>query len=363
MGRLVEGRWTTEWYQPDAKGRFVRGETAFRDRLTADGSSGFPAESGRYHLYVSLACPWAHRVLILRALKRLEAAISDLRRRPLHGRARVDLQRRARLHPRHRERRRDSVAGLRRGARRLHRPGHRPRALGQEDAAPSSTTSRARLSGCSTPSSTRSATPRSRSARRGSAPRSTRPSTRIYTPVNNGVYRAGFATTQQAYDEAVVELFDALDRWEVVLAGQRYLCGDVLTEADCPPLHHAAPLRRRLPRALQVQPAPHRRLPEPRRLPARHLPDARRGRHVRPRRTSSSTTTAATRRINPTRIVPRGPVPRISTHPTSGTGSRHARSASAILIQQHSTEPRASAGGFAKWSLLRAANILLKPAC
>jgi glutathionyl-hydroquinone reductase len=50
MGRLIEGKWSTEWYTPDARGRFVRGETAFRSRVTADGSSGFPAEAGRYHL-------------------------------------------------------------------------------------------------------------------------------------------------------------------------------------------------------------------------------------------------------------------------------------------------------------------------
>src|SRR5262245_51154129 len=57
MGRLVEGKWSTEWYKSDDKGRFVRGETAFRERVTADGSTPYAAEAGRYHLYVSYACP------------------------------------------------------------------------------------------------------------------------------------------------------------------------------------------------------------------------------------------------------------------------------------------------------------------
>ena len=76
MGELVDGKWSTEWYKPDAKGRFVRSETTFRDKITSDGSTPFAPEAGRYHLYVSLACPWAHRALIMRKLKGLEEAIS-----------------------------------------------------------------------------------------------------------------------------------------------------------------------------------------------------------------------------------------------------------------------------------------------
>ncbi|MDT8318453.1 MAG: glutathione S-transferase family protein, partial [bacterium] len=76
MGMLVEGKWTGEWYRPDEKGRFVRPDTVFHNRVSADGSSGFKAEAGRYHLYVSLACPWAHRTLIMRSLKGLKEAIS-----------------------------------------------------------------------------------------------------------------------------------------------------------------------------------------------------------------------------------------------------------------------------------------------
>ena len=77
MGMLVDGRWTTEHVGAiDAGGNFVRRDSRFRNWITADGASGFKAESGRYHLYVSHACPWAHRTLILRKLKGLDELIS-----------------------------------------------------------------------------------------------------------------------------------------------------------------------------------------------------------------------------------------------------------------------------------------------
>ena len=77
MGLLVDGEWHDIWYDTKSNdGRFVRADAHFRDRVTADGSSGFKAESGRYHLYVSYACPWAHRTLIYRKLKGLEDHIS-----------------------------------------------------------------------------------------------------------------------------------------------------------------------------------------------------------------------------------------------------------------------------------------------
>jgi len=77
MGLLIEGRWADQWYDTKSTGgRFVRQDSAFRNTVTADGSSGFKAEPGRYHLYVCYACPWAHRTLIVRALKGLEDVIS-----------------------------------------------------------------------------------------------------------------------------------------------------------------------------------------------------------------------------------------------------------------------------------------------
>ena len=77
MGLLVDGNWQDRWYDTKASGgRFVRKESSFRGQVRADGSSDFPAEAGRYHLYVSMACPWAHRTLIFRKLKGLERVIS-----------------------------------------------------------------------------------------------------------------------------------------------------------------------------------------------------------------------------------------------------------------------------------------------
>lgn len=76
FGMMVDGKWTTESTERDQSGKFNPIPTKFRDRVTADGSSGFKAEAGRYHLYVSLACPWAHRTLIMRELKGLNNAIS-----------------------------------------------------------------------------------------------------------------------------------------------------------------------------------------------------------------------------------------------------------------------------------------------
>lgn len=75
LGILVDGKWVTERDQEDSKGRFIRPSTTFRNKITADGSSGFKAESGRYHLYISWACPWAHRTAIMRKLKGLDDAI------------------------------------------------------------------------------------------------------------------------------------------------------------------------------------------------------------------------------------------------------------------------------------------------
>ena len=86
MGLLVEGKWSEQWYETKSSGgRFVRKESAFRDWVRADGSTPFSPETGRYHLYVSLACPWAHRTLILRKLKQLESIVSVSVVDPLMG--------------------------------------------------------------------------------------------------------------------------------------------------------------------------------------------------------------------------------------------------------------------------------------
>jgi putative glutathione S-transferase len=238
MGLLVDGKWHDVWYDTASTGgRFVRKDSAFRDFVTADGSpgpagsGGFKAEAGRYHLYVSLACPWAHRTLIMRALKGLEGMISVsvvnwLMRddgwtfadgpgvvadtinhaQYLHqvyttadprysGRVTVpvlwDKQRRSIVNNESAEIIRmlnaafDGVGA---------RPGdYYPEPLrGEIDAI----------------------------------------NARVYDTLNNGVYKAGFATTQGAYEEAIGPLFATLDWLEQHLASSRFLLGDALTEAD-----------------------------------------------------------------------------------------------------------------------------------
>jgi putative glutathione S-transferase len=231
MGRLIEGVWSTEWYTPDEKGRFVRGETAFRDRVSADGSTGFLAEAGRYHLYVSYACPWAHRTLIVRKLLGLEEAIGISVVHPFMGRDGWSFDEAPGTIP-------DPIHG----ARFLWeiythaRAGYTGRVtvpvlwdkqkktivnnesreiIRMFDTAFSGLTGR-RDTLC--PEALRERIDQTIDA--------------IYTPVNNGVYRAGFATQQGAYEEAVSELFAALAHWDAVLGERRYLLGDQLTEAD-----------------------------------------------------------------------------------------------------------------------------------
>jgi putative glutathione S-transferase len=231
MGRLVEGRWTTEWYTPGPEGRFVRGETVFRGRITADGSSGFPAAAGRYHLYVSLACPWAHRTLIGRALKKLEAAVSVSVVDPFMGERGWVFGDGPGCTP-------DTVNG----AETLWqvyvaaRPDYTGRVTvpvlwDRERRTIVNNESREILRMLDTEmdaygDASVTLCPPGRSAEID------RTIDALYEPVNNGVYRAGFATTQAAYDEAVADLFAALDGWDAILARRRYLLGDVLTEAD-----------------------------------------------------------------------------------------------------------------------------------
>jgi glutathionyl-hydroquinone reductase len=234
MGRLVEGRWTNEAWRADERGHFLRDSTSFRAWITADGSSGLPADAGRYHLYVSYACPWAHRTLIARSLLGLEDAISVSVVDPFMGDDGWSFS--------------DGPGCVRddvNGADHLWQiyAKAEPRYTGRvtvpvlwdrERGAIVNNESReiVRMLGCFAP----------RAGHDGGRPVSLCPEAlreaidrtadALYGPVNNGVYRAGFASTQQAYDEAVTELFAALDRWEEALGRARFLCGDALTEAD-----------------------------------------------------------------------------------------------------------------------------------
>jgi len=238
MGLLQNGKWVDQWYETKAvKGRFVRKESSFRNWITPDGApgpsgdGGFKAEAGRYHLYVSYACPWAHRTLIFRVLKGLEEMISL------------------------------SVVNLHMGADGwTFDPGdgvipdpvnnanffHQiytaadpdysgrvsvPTLWDKKTATIVSNESSEIIRMFNSAFDNIGATPGDY------YPEALRPeidpiNERIYETLNNGVYRTGFSTSQEAYEEAVVPLFDTLDWLEEHLSDRRYLAGDTLTEAD-----------------------------------------------------------------------------------------------------------------------------------
>jgi len=232
MGLLVDGVWTDAWYDTASSGgAFVRKDSAFRARVTADGSSGFPAAAGRYHLYVSLACPWAHRTLIVRRLKGLEDAIGVsvvhwLMRGDgwtfetgdgatgdrLHGLAFLrDLY--VRADPGYTGRVTvpvlwDTVRGT----------------IVNNESSEIVRMLNAEFDAFGDPSVDLYPEPLRAEIDRVNA--------RVYHAVNNGVYRCGFATTQAAYEAAFDELFGALDEIEARLSRSRYLVGDRITEAD-----------------------------------------------------------------------------------------------------------------------------------
>ena len=238
MGRLVEGVWYDQWYDTSASGgRFVRSESLFRNWVTADGApgptgeGGFAAEAGRYHLYIARACPWAHRTLILRALKGLEDMVSLSATHWLMGSQGWTFEPGEGVVP-------DTVND----AEFLHQVYTRanPHYTGRVTVPVLWDKERRTIVSNESADIMRmfnSAFDRL-GAREGDyypaelRDEINRVNTRIYHSVNNGVYRAGFATTQQAYDEAVREMFETLDWLEERLAGQRYLCGDRLTETD-----------------------------------------------------------------------------------------------------------------------------------
>ncbi len=230
LGMLVEGKWVNQEKDRDESGKFNRTQTTFRQQITQDGSSGFKAEPDRYHLYISWACPWAHRTAIMRKLKGLETVI---------GLSVVA----AEIHDRGWEFQEEpgAVPDLVNHARYLHEiytktePHYSgkvtvPVLWDKFTSTIVNNESRQIIRMLDTefgllandvdfyPQALREKIDQTIDA--------------IYQPINNGVYRSGFATTQPAYEEAVVELFTALNEWEAVLTGSRYLCGDQITEAD-----------------------------------------------------------------------------------------------------------------------------------
>ena len=230
-GMLVNGEWKTERQWKNMDGRFVRSKTSFREWISADGSSGFAAEPGRYHLYVAWACPWAHRTAIMRKLKGLEDVIGLSAVGSFMGEDGWTFHDEPGVIP-------DTVndADYLREIYAKADPDYTGRVTtpvlwDKEMGTIVNNESREIVRMLDTefgefattelhfyPEDLRLETDATIDA--------------IYEPVNNGVYRSGFATTQEAYEEAVTELFDALNHWEEVLASRRYLCGDRITEAD-----------------------------------------------------------------------------------------------------------------------------------
>jgi putative glutathione S-transferase len=239
MGKLVDGQWTDQWYDTGKSGgKFVRGSTSFRNWITADGSAGpsgdggFPAESGRYHLYVSLACPWAHRTLIFRALKGLASHVGVS---VVHPDMLSDGWTFATDF--------DGATGDRLAGRRFLRDLYtdaQPDISGRVTVPVLWDTQRATIVSNESAEILRmfnDAFNGLTGNRDDYYPQALRPrideiNARIYDTVNNGVYKAGFATSQAAYDEAVRPLFDSLDWIEDLLSQHRYLAGDRITEAD-----------------------------------------------------------------------------------------------------------------------------------
>jgi putative glutathione S-transferase len=215
-----------------ASGAFVRQEYSIRDRITADGSSGFPAEPGRYHLYVSLACPWAHRAVIVRKLLGLEEVVTMSVVDPLRD-ARGWAFREGRGHGP------DPVNGFQFLSEAYLRTD--PSYTGRYTVPCLWDRVTGRLVTNNYPDITIDFETQFTAYHRPGAPdlypEALRPeidavNAVVYEDVNNGVYKAGFATSQQAYEAAFDALFARLDGLEARLAGQRYLVGGGLTEAD-----------------------------------------------------------------------------------------------------------------------------------
>ena len=220
MGELVDGQWQPGWAKPK-DGAFQRAATTFRDRVTE-------VRAGRYHLYAALACPWAHRTLIARSLRGLEHAIGVTIVDPHMGedgwafkaddpdpngpsKFLRDVYLRADDHFSGRV----TVPVLwdRDTGRIVNNESREIMRMFDQDFAPLAT-----KPGTLYPPELRGEIDRVLDA--------------IYEPVNNGVYRAGFARTQQAYETACRELFAALAEWDAVLAKQPFTCGEVMTAAD-----------------------------------------------------------------------------------------------------------------------------------
>jgi putative glutathione S-transferase len=229
VGLLVNGRWQDTWYPTEETGgRFVRPETVFRRWVTADGGSGYPAEKGRYHLYVSLACPWAHRTLIFRKLKQLEDVISLSVVDPYMGPQGWSFSDGPGCIP-------DTINGCSylHEIYTLSRPNYTGRVTvpvlfdKQTRAIVNNESSEIiRMLNDAFGGAGGDFFPKDLEAEM------TDLNAAVYEHINNGVYKAGFATRQEAYEEAFDALFAALDGLEERLSSRRYLLGERVTAAD-----------------------------------------------------------------------------------------------------------------------------------
>lgn len=225
MGKLVQGIWHDEWYDTKSTGgAFVREDAGFRSQIEPGGR--FTPDSGRYHLYVSLACPWAHRTLIMRKLKGLESHIDVsvvhphmldqgwtydppeplygyTRHYQLYTHAKADYSGRVTVPVLWDKREATIVNNESAEIIRLFNSSFDSLTGNTDDYYPAHLRDEIE-----------------------------RVNQRVYDSINNGVYKSGFATTQQAYEEACRDLFDALDWVEGLLAERRYLAGAQITEAD-----------------------------------------------------------------------------------------------------------------------------------
>ena len=227
MGKLVEGKWQDVWYDTKTSGgKFVREDAGFRQWVENKPDAKFQPESGRYHLYESLACPWAHRTLIFRKLKKLDAHIDvtvvcpdmmgegwqmglpeplfgHTRMHQIYTQAKPDYTGRVTVPVLWDKKHNTIVSNESSEIIRMFNSEFNELTGNQDDYYPNEL--RALVDEWND---------------------------YIYPNVNNGVYRCGFATAQDAYEEAYDNLFEALDRIDTHLASHRYLAGDTITEAD-----------------------------------------------------------------------------------------------------------------------------------
>ena len=241
MGLLVDGKWHDEWYDTEkTSGRFVRQDAGFRSWVTIDGApgptgtGGFKAETGRYHLYVSFACPWAHRTLIVRQLKNLTDKISLTIVDPLMlkegwtikgnfpGTLPDSVNRKTRLH---------EIYTLAKPVYtgRVTVPvlwDKRTKTIVSNESSDIIRMFNSAFNEIAGVNAELDLYPEELRAEIDAI------NSRVYNKINNGVYKSGFATTQEAYDEAVAALFDELNAVEKHLSKQRYLASDQITEVD-----------------------------------------------------------------------------------------------------------------------------------